>query len=66
MQLNANKFKELLIDFKVKKHEIHPLSIGGSSLSVAHEAKIVGLTISCDLSWNAYISAVIKKVNKRL
>ena len=66
MHLNADKCKELLIDFKINKHVFHPLSVNGITLSVVHEAKVLGLVISQDLSWNAHINAVIKKANKRL
>ena len=55
MQFNADKSNELLIDFKFNKHEFYLLSVNGSTLPVVQEAKILGLTIFRDLSWNADI-----------
>ena len=65
MQFNTDKYKELLIDFKINKHIFNPLSINASTFSVLPEAKILGITFSCDLSWKAPVTMVVKKANKR-
>ena len=66
MQLNADKCKELIIDFKRNKHFFSPLTVHGYELSVVNSAKILGVTISNVLKWNAHVTESIKKCNKRL
>ena len=66
MQLNADKCKELVIDFKTHKHSFDPLYISSNSLRVVSSPKVLGLTISDDLSWNLHVSDIIRKANKRL
>ena len=66
MQLNSNKCKELIIDFKKKQHVFDPTVVNGNDLQVVGSAKILGLTISNDLRWNLHVSESIKKANKRL
>ena len=44
MQLNADKCKELIIDFKKNIHNFSPLTIEGKDLSVVTSAKILGVT----------------------
>ena len=68
MQLNADKCKckELVIDFKTHKHSFDPLYISSNSLTVVSSAKVLGLTISDDLSWNLHVSDIIRKANKRM
>ena len=66
MQLNADKCKELIIDSKKNKHSFSPLTVDGYELSVVNSAKILGVTISNDLKWNAHVTESIKKCNKRL
>ena len=65
MQLNADKCKEMVIDFKIF-HSFPPLEVDGNELPVTDCAKILGVTISSDLKWNNHIVDCIKKANKRL
>ena len=55
MQLNADKCKEIIIDFKKNPHNISPLEVDGHELPVTDCAKILGVTISSDLKWNNHI-----------
>ena len=64
--LNADKCKELQIDFKSTKQNFDPLTVYGKKLPVVQNAKILGLTISSNLKWTNHINEVIKKANKRL
>ena len=66
MQLNADKCKEMVIDFKKISHNFSPLEVDGNELPVTDCAKILGVTISSDLKWNNHIVGCIKKANKRL
>ena len=54
MQLNADKCKELIIDFKKKKHAFSPAVVNGKELIVVNSAKILGITLSNDLKWNFF------------
>ena len=66
MQLNADKCKEMIIDFKKNKHAFSPAVVNGKELAVVNSAKILGITLSNDLKWNIHVNETIKKVNKRL
>ena len=66
LQLNAKKYKELIIDFNHTKHVFDPLSISGNHLNVVKHQKILGLIISSNLQWNVHIAESIKKANKRM
>ena len=45
---------------------ISPVVIRGECIKVVTNAKLLGVTISTDLSWNAHITEVIKTAVKRL
>ena len=67
MKLNADKCKELRILFaKTRTSPIPPVIVNGNELEVVQHAKLLGVTISSDLSWNQHISDVVKKASKRL
>jgi hypothetical protein len=66
LQLNAEKCKELIIDFKHSKHGFEPLTVNGNLLSVVKHVKILGLNLSNDLQWNVHIGEIIRKANKRM
>lgn len=66
MQLNADKCKELRIDFKRNKHLFQPLTVDSKELPVVNSAKILGVTLANNLKWNDHVSESIKKANKRL
>ena len=62
LHLNADKCKELLVDFKTTKQSFDPLTVNGKKLPVVKSAKILGLTISSNLKWTDHINEVIKKL----
>jgi len=66
MQLNADKCKEMVIDFKKIPHNFSTLEVNGNELPVTDRAKIQGVTISSDLKWNNHSVDCIKKANKHL
>ena len=63
VKLNTDKCKELRISFASVSHDSPPVVIRGECIKVA---KLLGVTISSDLSWNAHITEVIKTAAKRL
>ena len=66
VKLNIDKCEELRISFASISCEFPPVAIGGEHIKVVSDAKLLGLTISSDLTWNAHITEVIKKAAKRL
>ena len=64
MQLHPRKCKELIVDFSRDKRVFYP--IDGICIPVVSKAKVLGLTISNNLSWNDHVKETIKKANKRL
>ena len=66
VKLNIDKCKELRISFAAVSREFPPVVIGGECIKAVSDAKLLGVTISSDLSWNAHITEVIKKAAKRL
>ena len=43
-----------------------PVFVDGKELSVVSSAKILGVTLSGDLTWNDHVNEAIRKANKRL
>ena len=48
------------------KQVFEPVKVDGKELEVVTRAKLLGITLSSDLSWNDHINEVIKKASKRL
>ena len=40
--------------------------VNSKELEYVHKAKMLGVTFSVDLKWNAHVDEIVKKVNKRL
>ena len=66
VQLNSEKCKELRISFTKKLSEFHPILVNGNQLEVVRSAKLLGVIITSDLSWNEHINETVKKASKRL
>ena len=64
MQQDADKCKEMIIDFKRNNHVFN--HVNGKELSVVESVKILGLTVSSNLLWNNHVIEAIKKSNKRI
>ena len=60
---NANKLR---ISFARNKAIFEPIRVHGKELELVDNAKLLGLTITSDLSWNTHVNDVIKKAAKRL
>ena len=68
MQLNVGKTKEMIVTFS-QKHpgaDIPPLEIEGRELERISCAKVLGVTISNDLSWAAHVDYICPNANRRL
>ena len=66
LQLNTDKCKEMIIDFKKQKHSFDRVPVEGKALDIVSHAKILGMTVSNNLLWSDHINEVIRKSNKRL
>ena len=64
--LNAPKCKELVIDFRINKTPIVPLTIKGENIEIVKESKFLGTIISDDLKWDKNIESIIKKAQQRM
>ena len=66
LQLNADKCKELVIDFKRVKHHFDTVTENSQELECVDSVKLLGVTITNTLQWNCHVLDVIQKVNKRI
>ena len=64
-QFNSEKCKKLRISF-TSASEFPPVVIGQKCIKLVKDAKLLGVTISSDLTWNAHVSEVTKKATNRL
>ncbi len=60
------KCKELRICFAKNQEDFQPIYVNGKELEIVKSAKLLGITVTSDLSWNVHINNVIKKAAKRL
>ena len=66
LQLNADKCKELRIDFKRSKEQFDAPNVNTKELEQVDSVKVLGVTISNTLKCNCHVSELIKKANKRM
>ena len=64
--LNPDKCKEMRICFARDPECFDAITIDGKELEVVKNAKLLGLTISDNLTWNAHVNEIIKKASKKL
>ena len=63
VKVNSEKCKELRISFVKNEPQFAPIVVDGKELERVTSAKLLGLTISSNLTWNEHISDVIKKAS---
>ena len=66
MSVNCDKTKELLVSFARSKPDIPPITINGKSIERVSTAKLLGVTFSSDLTWDAHIEDIHSKASQRL
>ena len=64
--LNPDKCKELRILFSRNPEAFDLVSIDDKEIEVVNSAKLLGITISDNLTWNAHINELVKKTSKKL
>ena len=65
MQLNATKTKEILISFKRKSETIPRIIIDGQEIERVDDAKLLGVNISSNLTWNTHVDTISVKASQR-
>ena len=66
-KLNEAKCKELRISFANNSPDnLDPMVVNNKNLEVIPTAKLLGLTISSNLKWNAHVSEIVSKAASRL
>ena len=69
MCINASKSFELIIDFS-KNHQLSkvaiPIVMDGTVITRIDSVKLLGVTISSNLTWNAHVDNIVKKASKRI
>lgn len=66
VQLNTEKCKELRISYARNKAICEPIRVHGKDLELVDRAKLLGIAITSDLSWNINVNDVFKMAAKRL
>ena len=69
MKINNEKSKDMIISFAKNcnfRHTIPNIKIGGIDVEQLDHAKLLGVTISHDFSWNKHVENIVKKAGKRL
>ena len=64
--LNPDKCKEIRISFTHKPEQFDAITIDGKELESVKSAKLLGLTIRDNLTWNAHVNEVVKNASKQL
>ena len=68
MRINTTKTKEMVICFRRSRTFVDSLPyiyMHGNYIERVSQAKVLGVTISSDLSWNAHVDDIISKARKR-
>ena len=66
MRINASKTKEMLISFSRPPPVVPKVTVDGSPLERVECVTLLGVKLSCDLSWHAHVEHIVKKANSRL
>ena len=66
MNLNADKTKELIIDFRKEKMKSKKIVIEETDVEQVQSIKLLGLRITKDLKWKEHINHLIKATSKKI
>ena len=66
MSLNASKTKELLVYYGREELDIPPITINGDVVERVPCAKLLGVRIMSNLSWEDHIANLVSKASRRL
>ena len=65
MCINTSKTKEMVFTL-ARGLMVPPLTIGGNTIEQVAAFKLLGVTVTSNLSWTPHIKTLLKKVNQRL
>ena len=68
MKINSKKSKEMIISFTHDvnfKKSVPNITIEGIPVEVVKHAKLLGVVLSDDLTWNMHVDSIVKKATKR-
>ena len=66
MSQNVKKTKELRISFFKKPVQFDNLTSAGTEINIVDKFKLLGVTMSSDLTWNSHINVINAKASRRL
>ena len=66
VKLNSEKCKELRILLAKNKPQLTPIVVNNQELKCVESAKLLGVTISNNLTWNMHIDKIIMKASKHM
>ena len=66
LELNVDKTKEIIVDFRKSKVDHVPLNILGKEVEIVDTFKFLGSLISNDLKWEKNVDHIAKKAQQRL
>ena len=67
MELNHKKCKDMVISFLMYDvARLNPIYVSGLSMQSVSSFKLLGVTLSNELTWNSHVEKTIKKANSRL
>ena len=66
MKINKPKTKELVIDFSKTRTNFPTIRIDGTDTQRVTDAKILGITITSNLTWDVHVDEITRKAGKRL
>ena len=64
-QLDSDKCKELRVSFAKTQRQFSAIMVNGKELEIVPKVKLLSLTITSNLTWNAHDRDMIKKASKR-
>ena len=66
LELNIEKTKEIIVDFRRDKSQINPLIINGKVVEQVSKFKFLGTTISDTLKWDDHCASILSKAHQRM
>ena len=66
MQLNCQKTKEMLVYMGNKTCEIPPVVVDNCTIERVDSCKLLGITLSSDLTWGKHVEQICKKASQRI
>ena len=66
LQLNVNKTKDMIFDFRKKECSHSAIEIGDKFVERVRDYKYLGVTVNEKLDWGVHAETVLSKVNQRM